>query len=117
MAEFFNNYFLWRDPLIVAAFSGLICGFFGVYVVLKRMVFVSAALTQVSGFGVVFIFYLQSLFLYGFIGSLDPFLFSIIITILAAVFLFDKKRVLPYFNGRNNRLCIYYFFFFNNNAF
>ena len=50
MAEFFNNYFLWRDPLIVAAFSGLICGFFGVYVVLKRMVFVSAALTQVSGF-------------------------------------------------------------------
>ena len=53
LSEFINSYFLWKDPMIVAVFSGAICGMLGVYIVLRRIVFVSAALTQVSGLGVV----------------------------------------------------------------
>ena len=95
LVEFINSYFLWRDPVIVAAVSGVVCGLLGVYVVLKRMVFISAALTQVSGFGVVLIFYLQSLFVGSLIGSVDPFVFSVLITILVALFFSLKKDFHP----------------------
>ena len=57
--EFIKSYFLWRDPMIVGAVSGAICGFLGVYVVLRRIVFVGAMLSQVSSFGVALAFYLQ----------------------------------------------------------
>ena len=61
---FFEGYFLWRDPLMVAALSAALCAFLGVYIVLRRMVFVSAALSQMSGVGVAAAFYLAALFGY-----------------------------------------------------
>jgi zinc transport system permease protein len=57
--EFINSYFLWRDPMIVGAVTGAVCGFLGVYVVLRRIIFVSATLTQISSFGVALSFYLD----------------------------------------------------------
>jgi zinc transport system permease protein len=57
---FFESYFLWRDPLFVAVIAGALCAFVGVYIVLKRMVFVSAAMSQMSGVGVALAFYLAS---------------------------------------------------------
>ena len=81
--------------MIVGAFAGAICGFLGVYVVLRRIVFVSAALTQISGFGVVLTFYLQSIFINSFFTNIDPFIFSILITVLAALFFSLKKDFFP----------------------
>jgi zinc transport system permease protein len=84
--EFINSYFLWRDPMIVGVVSGSICGFLGVYVVLKRIVFVSAMLTQISGFGVVLAFYLQGFSTLFFLT--DPSLLSLFLT-CAAVLIFS----------------------------
>jgi ABC-type Mn2+/Zn2+ transport system permease subunit len=44
---------IWREPLIASVLAGALCGFLGVYVVLRRTVFVSAALTQLSTFGLI----------------------------------------------------------------
>lgn len=91
LSEFINSYFLWRDPVIVGASAGAVCGFLGVYVVLRRIVFVSAALTQISSFGVGLAFYLQALGLGVLAYILDPFVLSIFLTCLAALF-FALKR-------------------------
>jgi zinc transport system permease protein len=44
---------IWRDPLLAAVVAGALLGFLGVYVVLRRTVFVSAALTQLSTLGLI----------------------------------------------------------------
>jgi len=44
---------IWRDPLAASIVAGALCGFLGVYVVLRRTVFVSAALTQLSTLGLI----------------------------------------------------------------
>lgn len=86
-AEFMGSYFLWRDPMIVGAVSGAICGFLGVYVVLRRIVFVGAMLSQVSSFGVALAFYIQGLFAMSLVKSLvDPFALSLVMTGAAALF-------------------------------
>ncbi len=58
---FWESSFLWRDAMAASALAGALCAFVGVYVVLKRVVFVSAALSQLSGLGVAVAFYLASL--------------------------------------------------------
>ncbi len=91
LGEFINGYFLWRDPMIVGAVTGAICGFLGVYVALARMIFVSAALTQISSFGVALSFYLQRVELVLFSSLVGPFALSLILTVIAAGF-FALKR-------------------------
>ena len=44
---------IWQTPLIASVLAGALLGFLGVYVVLRRTVFVSAALTQISTVGLV----------------------------------------------------------------
>ncbi len=44
---------IWQDPLLAAVIAGALLGFLGVYVVLRRTVFVSAALTQLSTLGLI----------------------------------------------------------------
>jgi len=44
---------IWREPLIASIVAGALCGFLGIYVVLRRTVFVSAALTQLSTLGII----------------------------------------------------------------
>jgi zinc transport system permease protein len=58
--SFWQSWFLWRDPLAVAVIAAALCAFVGVYIVLKRIVFVSAAMSQGSGVGVAFAFMLCS---------------------------------------------------------
>lgn len=62
-SSFFSweSFEIWGDPILVNAFAALICGFLGVYVILRRMVFVSATLSQVSSVGVVMGFFLSVL--------------------------------------------------------
>ncbi len=44
---------IWQAPLAASVVAGALLGFLGVYVVLRRTVFVSAALTQISTVGLV----------------------------------------------------------------
>jgi zinc transport system permease protein len=44
---------IWREPLLASVVAGGLCGFLGIYVVLRRTVFVSAALTQLSTLGII----------------------------------------------------------------
>jgi len=53
LAEFWSAWVIWRDPLLASVLAGALLGFLGVYVVLRRVVFVSAALTQLSTLGVI----------------------------------------------------------------
>ena len=89
--EFLGSYFLWRDPMIVGAAAGAICGLLGVYVVLRRIIFASAALTQVSSFGVALSFYIEGLGLGTLSTAVHPFALSIALTVAAAVFFALKK--------------------------
>lgn len=52
-AEFLASREIWREPLLASLVAGALCGFLGVYVVLRRTVFVSAALTQLSTLGII----------------------------------------------------------------
>ncbi|HXV62028.1 MAG TPA: metal ABC transporter permease [Vicinamibacteria bacterium] len=49
---FLESWNLFRDPILAGSLVGAVLGFLGVYVVLRRMVFLSAALSQCAGFGV-----------------------------------------------------------------
>jgi len=88
---FLNSYFLWRDPMIVGVVAGAVCGFLGVYVVLRRIIFVSAALTQISSLGVALTFYLGAYATGALSELIHPFVLSIALTALAALF-FALKR-------------------------
>jgi zinc transport system permease protein len=50
---------IWRAPLAASVIAGALLGFLGVFVVLRRTVFVSAALTQISTLGLVFGLFLE----------------------------------------------------------
>jgi zinc transport system permease protein len=57
---FFQAYFLWRNAMAAAVIAAAMCGYLGVFIVLRRMAFVSAALSQVSGLGVALSFFVGS---------------------------------------------------------
>jgi zinc transport system permease protein len=59
LSSFFAAWPLFRDPLLCAVVAGAALGFLGVYVVLRRMVFVSAAVTQASALGVALAFFAE----------------------------------------------------------
>ena len=65
-ADFWAGRDLWREPMIAGVLAGAILGYIGVFVVLKRMVFVSAALSEISGVGVALAFYI------GAVAGIDP---------------------------------------------
>jgi hypothetical protein len=50
---------IYQDPVLCGILAGAILGLLGVFVVLRRAVFVTAAISQSAGLGVVFAFALQ----------------------------------------------------------
>jgi len=50
---------IYRDPVLCAGFVGLVLGALGVFVVLRRAVFVTAVVTQSAGLGVATAFFLE----------------------------------------------------------
>jgi len=65
-ADFWAGRELWREPLFAGVLAAALLSYLGVFVVLKRMVFVSAALSEISGVGVAFAFYVSS------VAGIDP---------------------------------------------
>jgi zinc transport system permease protein len=85
--------FVWRDAMIVAILSAVALAYLGVWVVLKRVVFVPLALSQVSSFGLVL-----AVFLGGFLekdaghahesgNSFDALLLSVAVSVVLGVWL------------------------------
>jgi zinc transport system permease protein len=59
LAEFADNWAIYRDPVLSGVLAGAGLGALGVFVVLRRAVFVTAALSQAAGLGVAFAFYAE----------------------------------------------------------
>ena len=91
ISEFIQSYFLWKEALLAGAITGAVCGFLGIYVVIRRIIFVSAALTQISSLGVALAFYIEGINLKLFQPLANPFVLSLLLTILAS-YIFGLKR-------------------------
>lgn len=57
LALFFEGWALFREPVLAGAIAGALLGMLGVYVVLRRVVFLSAAISQAAGLGVALALY------------------------------------------------------------
>jgi zinc transport system permease protein len=60
--SFWEARFLWQEPMISALVGAGLLGYLGLFVVLRRIAFLSAALSQVSGLGVATAFWIGSYF-------------------------------------------------------
>ena len=91
LTDFIAGWELFRDPILCGLVAGAALGMLGVFIVLRRMVFISAALSQAAGLGVALSFYAQiHLGLAGFM--VDPRLGALILTLLAASMLRLEPR-------------------------
>lgn len=82
LGQFFELWDLFRDAALTGAMAGALLGLLGVYVVLRRMVFLSAAVSQAAGLGVALAFYAKvHLGAAGLLG--DPTLGAAALTLLA----------------------------------
>lgn len=90
---FFESWELFRDPALAGATVGFVLGFLGIYVIARRMVFLSAALSQCAGLGVALSFYAQ--IHWGFVGLAgSPRLGALVVTLtMALVLTTDRKAV------------------------
>lgn len=81
----FDAVLLFREALYGAVVIGLACGILGVYVVLRRIVFVGAALAQLSSGGIALALFLAGL---GVVGSshVTTITFSLVVTLAGALF-------------------------------
>ena len=86
-AEFVEGLEIFIDPILCGGAAGLVLGYLGVFVVLRRMVFVSAAITHSAGLGVACSFYGQIHLGLGLLASpvLGAFVFGMGSTLLLAV--------------------------------
>lgn len=57
--SFLDAWPLFGDSVVAGTIAGAVLGFLGVYIVLRRMVFLSAALSQTAGLGVTLAFWVQ----------------------------------------------------------
>lgn len=90
LADFAASFELFRDPLLCGLIAGVVLGFLGVYVVLRRMVFVTATLSQASGLGVALAYFAEI-----HLGvAIDPSLWAIALALFAAlVFVLRPERL------------------------
>lgn len=83
-SEFVAGWDLFRDAVLSAGIAGAALGFLSVYVVLRRMVFVSAAITQGAGLGVALSFYVAIHLAWHVDPSIGAFVLALAVAILAA---------------------------------
>lgn len=94
LGQFFELWELFRDAALTGAFAGGLLGLLGVYVVLRRMVFLSAAVSQAAGLGVALSFYAKAhLGLVGILAS--PTLGAAALTLLAVALIVRGGRDAP----------------------
>lgn len=90
LTTFFEAWPLFRDSVLAATTAGAVLGFLGVYIVLRRMVFLSAALSQAAGFGVTLAFWAQlAIGVPAFVAS--PSLGAAVLTLTVVAFLLSDQ--------------------------
>ncbi|MBK9072299.1 MAG: metal ABC transporter permease [Myxococcales bacterium] len=81
--DFVGSWDLFQDAVVAGAIAGIVLGFLSVYIVLRRMVFFSAAVTQSAGLGVALSFFVSI-----YLGwSISPSLGAIVLSLGAAAVL------------------------------
>ena len=90
LSEFIAAWELFRDPMICGLVAGLVLGYLSVFVFMRRMVFVSAAVTQSAGLGVALAFYAEI-----HLGiAVEPIVGAALLALLAtAALLVDSERL------------------------
>jgi zinc transport system permease protein len=58
--SFWEARFLWQEPMLATVIGAALLGYLGFFVLLRRIAFMSAALSQVSGLGVAVAFFVGS---------------------------------------------------------
>lgn len=92
--QFFELWPLFREAALTGALAGALLGMLGVYVVLRRLVFLSAAVSQAAGLGVALAFYARVHL--GAAGLLaDPTLGAGALTLLAIAAIVGGGRAAP----------------------
>lgn len=81
----FDTILLFREALYGALVIGVVCSVLGVYVVLRRIVFVGAALAQLSSAGIALALFLGGFGLTAWLGQ-HPTAVAMVVTLLGAVF-------------------------------
>src|ERR1051325_9619590 len=60
LKEIFDPHFLLRNSVYISVLIGFVCPLVGVYLVLRRLIFMAVALPQVSSCGIAFAFALHA---------------------------------------------------------
>lgn len=91
---FFELWELYEAPVLTSAVAGALLGVLGVYVVLRRLVFLTAAVSQAAGLGVTLAFYAR---LHLGAGGLltAPTTGAVLATLLAILVVMGGQRTLP----------------------
>jgi zinc transport system permease protein len=90
LAGFIAAWPLFREAIVCAVVAGTVLGFLGIYVVLRRMIFVSVAVTQSSALGVALAFFAEI----HLNVTLDPIFGAITFALLATMLLsLDPRAV------------------------
>jgi zinc transport system permease protein len=78
LGEFFAAWELFREPSLTGALAGMMLGMMGVYVVLRRMVFLAATVSQAASFGVAAAYFVGI----GAAGTFAPTLGALVMTFI-----------------------------------
>ena len=84
LSAFIDGWELFREPTLAGAMAGALLGVLGVYVVLRRMVFLSAAVSQTAGLGVALSFWLGA-------AWLPPAAGATVLTLAAVLFIASDR--------------------------
>ncbi|MBT9559291.1 MAG: metal ABC transporter permease [Myxococcales bacterium] len=95
-SEFFSAFELFEDAVVASTAAGALLGVLGVYVVLRRLVFLSAALSQIAGLGSMVALYLTSVTA-GSVWALGPQAGALVATALLVLVIASER-------GRSTRL-------------
>lgn len=91
LTDFLAGWELFRDPILCGLGAGAALGMLGVFIVLRRMVFISAALSQAAGLGVALSFFAQ-IHLGLVAWWVDPRVGALVLTLAAATMLRLEPR-------------------------
>jgi zinc transport system permease protein len=86
--SFFESAFLWREAVVASMAVAVISALTGLFAILRRVVFLPAALSQVSGLGVVAAFFLATTFpTLADTPVFSPWIFALSVTLVTAMLL------------------------------
>ena len=98
LTTFFDLWPLFREAALTGAIAGALLGMLGVYIVLRRLVFLSAAVSQAASLGVALAFYARlHLGATGLLAgaTLGPTLGATLLTLLAITLIITGSRAAP----------------------